>query len=67
MSTARHVKAFVAETLGEIEVEIEKFLFDCNPYTEKVIVDLKYTFADDICTAMIIYEIRDKEGSWVSR
>lgn len=68
MSTVRHVKAFVAETLSELEIEIERFLFDCNPYTEKVIVDLKYTFDDEgLCTAMIIYEVRNKEGSWVRR
>lgn len=63
MSTARHVKSFVAETLEGIEVEIERFLFEYNPYTEKVIIDLKYTFDDDgLCTAMIIYEIRNKEN-----
>lgn len=68
MNTVRHVKAFVAETLSEIEIEIEKFLFECNPYTEKVIIDLKYTFDDEgLCTAMIIYEVRSKEDSWVSR
>ena len=62
MNTVRHVKAFVAETLEGIEVEIEKFLFDCNPYFEKVIVDLKYTFDNDgWCTAVIIYEVRGKE------
>lgn len=68
MNTVRHVKAFVAETLGELEIEIEKFLSDYNSYTEKVIIDLKYTFNNDgWCTAMIIYEIRSREDEGIKR
>lgn len=67
MNTVRHVKAFTAETLSELETEIERFLFDSNPYMEKVIIDLKYTFNDDgRCTAMIIYEITGRENRYGS-
>lgn len=65
--TVRHVKAFAAETLGDLERKIEKFLSDCWKSYEKVITDLKYTVEEDSCHAMIIYEIRQVETYDVAR